>query len=476
MPFAGDAYGGEVVGVVRVQRFPWLGREVQHAVGEVDQVLMAVQVGNGQRTQVGDQVLQNLVDRPHPDQLLVVCCNEALDHPQHHVVRVLAETAVLVDVLERPSGGVVAHNQILKVLSAVTRQKRHRDAGNPAGVKGDERGGGHDRFVEHTVACFECCRDGQAAVILALPLVAHQGASAEDCIDEKRIITGPERDERAQGAIGSGVVLPVLADVPSVEEHGEFLPIGLPAQCLDDLLGLGVAGLFGVVTLWGCSLGGAGLASHITLQRGKDGLGAIRQRHVLHHILGYHREPVGESAQVEFQFVVGIFHVVTAVETDPSILIPLGGNPGDIVGSQDVHSLLAYRELGIGVEPLQQHLHEGVLDRLMVDVEEEHILGDDDADSAETMLCNRRLGLGVGHPGGCKLFVGSAGAACNGAGDLGFLPFAHHVVPADPEIPPLQLLHRHSHRHPPGRGRHQGCSSLVETSAVSPCRASHSRS
>lgn len=140
MPFAGDAYGGEVVGVVRVQRFSWLGREVQHAVGEVDQVLMAVQVGNGQRTQVGDQVLQNLVDRPHPDQFLVVCCNEALDHPQHHVVRVLAEAAVLVDVLERPSGGVVAHNQILKVLSAVTSQKRHRDAGNPAGVKGDERG------------------------------------------------------------------------------------------------------------------------------------------------------------------------------------------------------------------------------------------------------------------------------------------------------------------------------------------------
>ncbi|MPN01832.1 hypothetical protein SDC9_149044 [bioreactor metagenome] len=96
---------------------------------------------------------------------------------------------------------------------------------------------------------------------------------------------------------------------------------------------------------------------------------------------------------------MGIFHVVTAVETDPSLLIPLGGNPGDIVGTQDVHSLLAYRKLGIGVEPHQQHLHEGVLDRLVVDVEEEHILGYDDADSAEAMLGNRCLGLCVGHPG-----------------------------------------------------------------------------
>ncbi|KAF5039043.1 hypothetical protein DSECCO2_548090 [anaerobic digester metagenome] len=83
---------------------------------------------------------------------------------------------------------------------------------------------------------------------------------------------------------------------------------------------------------------------------------------------------------------MGIFHVVTAVETDPSILIPLGGNPGDIVGTQDVHSFLAYRELGIGVEPLQQHLHEGIIKGFVVDIQEEHILGYDDADSAETMI------------------------------------------------------------------------------------------
>ena len=121
----------------------------QQTILEVDDAFIQVQIVLVRKTHVGQQQTDNFLYDAHFYKLFVVCCNKPFDNALQHSVVVQAVYTVLVEVRHNVLGGVVANQQIMKMLLCVLSQQGGRYTGHTVFVDFDERGDGFGhRFDE----------------------------------------------------------------------------------------------------------------------------------------------------------------------------------------------------------------------------------------------------------------------------------------------------------------------------------------
>ena len=109
-----------------------------------------------------------------------------------------------------------------------------------------------------------------------------------------------------------------------------------------------------------------------------------------------------------------------------------GGELGKIALAVDVDAVPALRVFGIGIEAVKADLHPGVIDALVVNVEEEPALRNDEAYAAVMLTLRCGNSLVIANPGAAVFLVRPRSAACGRAGDFGCSSAFFFAVPAYP--------------------------------------------
>ncbi len=98
---------------------------------------------------------------------------------------------------------------------------------------------------------------------------------------------------------------------------------------------------------------------------------AFFQRLFPYHIARVYCEAVCQTADIQFQAIVGIFGVVGFVQFGFAVLGPHRRQLGKIALAVYVDAATADVTLGVGIEAFEQHLDARVIQTVMVGVQEE---------------------------------------------------------------------------------------------------------
>ena len=348
--------------------------EMENPVPEVDDVLICIEVRVLDVVQIRCEDAKRLIHLSHLNHLRIVGCNAVLDETFQHIVRIETVHTALVDITQHAMPCTVPNENVVQVLPNVICKCRTADDGISLCVEVNEVRMFHRCCMEHAMTRFHARTDGRCLVIHTLPFLAVKGRHTKDRINHLRIVSRPKGNQGTEGGIcfrGTAV----LRDVTTVEEPCKLPTVLRFSQRTNDVEDGAVAVLFRTI-VHGL------LPQHIFLQRGQHGFRTVGKRYAMQHIPREDGKSVGQSANVKLHAVVRILDIKFRVELLLAICILLFRNAVIIATAVKMYAVSADGFLGIGVMSADLQLHHRIRFVSVVDVQEVHSLGDNEADTA----------------------------------------------------------------------------------------------
>ena len=165
----------------------------------------------------------------------------------------------------------------------------------------------------------------------------------------------------------------------------------------------------------------------------------------MEHIAREYRKAVGQSSDVKLHFVVRIFDVEFRVKFFLTVLVLCFRDAVIITAAIDVDSISTDGFLGVGVMSADLQLHHRICFVPVVNVQEVHSLGDNEADTTVGRCLCRTLSFLERHPTCPKCMIRSRDTAVCGTGLLCAIAILHGIVPADPDFLSFEFVDGHPH-------------------------------
>ena len=165
----------------------------------------------------------------------------------------------------------------------------------------------------------------------------------------------------------------------------------------------------------------------------------------MEHIAREYRKTIGQSSDVEFHFVVRILDIKFRVELLLAVCVLLFRNTIIVAATVKMNAIAADRFLGISVMSANLQLHHRIRFVPVVNVQEVHSLGDNEADSTVRRCLCRTPGFLERHPTCPKCMIRSRDTAVCGTGLLRSIAILHGIVPTDPDFLCFEFVDGHPH-------------------------------